>query len=196
MRSLSVYPICDFAIETKLPTDRIPFKLNKFLPKDIQAISAKEVELTFHARKNAISKTYEYSFYISDHVLPLFNPKNYRLASITNLDKMQRACKLIEGKHDFIAFKTNDKNDISTVRTIFSASLIQEGKRLIFTIRGDGFLYNMVRILAGTLVKIGEEKLSLKELEELLGGKKSRQDNPAITLPPNALLLKSVSYKI
>ncbi len=184
----------DFSVETKLPTERVPFKLNRFLPKDIQAISSKEVDLTFHARKNAISKTYEYSFYLSEHVLPLLNPKSHRLPSNVNVADMQLACKLIEGKHDFIAFKTVDRNDISTVRTVYSAELIQDGKRLVFKICGDGFLYNMVRILAGALVKVGEGKLSLDELNDLLDGKKQRQDNPALTLPPNALLLKDVKY--
>ena len=96
----------DFIVDTKLPTDRVPFKLNRFLPKDVQAISAKEVDLNFNARHDAISKTYEYGFYLSDHLLPLYNPKNYKLPANIDLDKMKSACKLIEGKHDFIAFKT------------------------------------------------------------------------------------------
>lgn len=184
----------DFAVDTKLPTERVPFKLNRYLPKDIQAISAKEVGLDFNARHDALSKTYEYGFYISDHTLPLLNPKNYKLPTNINVEDMRVACKMIEGKHDFIAFKTVDKNDISTVRTIYSAELLQDGKRLVFKICGEGFLYNMVRILAGTLVKVGEGKLSQNELTQLLSGKKQRQDNPALTLPPNALLLKEVKY--
>ena len=184
----------DFTVDTKLPTERVPFKLNRYLPKDIQAVNAKETDLTFHARHNAISKTYEYGFYVSDHLLPLLNPKNYKLPSNVNISAMKEACLIIEGKHDFVAFKTVDKNNLSTVRTIYSAEIIEDGKRLIFRICGDGFLYNMVRILAGTLVKIGEGKLSLLDLQELLNGKKQRQDNPALTLPPNPLLLKSVKY--
>ena len=137
---------------------------------------------------------YEYGFYISDHLLPLLNPKNYRLPSTVNLDLMRKACKMIIGKHDFEAFKTVDKNDLSTVRTVFSVELIQEDKRLIFRICGDGFLYNMVRILAGTLVKIGNQELSLEQFNDLLSGGKTRADNPALTLPPNASLLKSVTY--
>jgi tRNA pseudouridine38-40 synthase len=184
----------DFEVETKLPTDRVPFKLNKHLPKDIQAISAKEVDHSFNARHNALSKTYEYSFYLSDHLLPLLNPKSHRLSPKIDVAQMKLACKIIEGKHDFIAFKTVDKNDLSTVRTIYSADLIQDGKRLVFKICGEGFLYNMVRILAGTLVKIGEGVLNLDDLKELLTGKKQRIENPALTLPPNALLLKEVKY--
>ncbi|MBR2384114.1 MAG: tRNA pseudouridine(38-40) synthase TruA [Clostridia bacterium] len=184
----------DFSVDTKLPTDRVPFKLNRYLPKDIQAISSKEVDLSFHARHNALSKTYEYGFYLSNHLLPLLNPKNYKLPINVDVEQMKLACKSIEGRHDFIAFKTVDKSDVSTVRTIYSADLIQDGKRLIFKICGDGFLYNMVRILAGTLVQIGEGKLSLSQLDNLLTGKLQRVDNPALTLPPNALLLKEVKY--
>ncbi|MBR2336357.1 MAG: tRNA pseudouridine(38-40) synthase TruA [Clostridia bacterium] len=185
----------DFAVDTKLPVGRVPFKLNRYLPKDIQAIGVREVELGFNARHNAISKTYEYSFYLSEHLLPLINSKSYRLTPSIDINAMQMACDLIIGKHNFIAFKTPDKNDLSTVRTVFSAKIISEEKRLTFRICGDGFLYNMVRILAGTLVQIGEGKMSLNELELLLSGNKLRGDNPALTLPPNALLLKSVQYK-
>ena len=184
----------DFSVETKLPTDRVPFKLNRYLPKDIQAISAREVENDFNARHNAISKTYEYSFYLSEHLLPLVNPKSYRLSPSIDVNLMQRACKLIEGKHDFIAFKTND-GKTNTVRTVNFAELIVDNNRLTFRINGDGFLYNMVRILAGTLVKIGEGKMSLDELSRLLDGNKTRENNVALTLPPNALILKQVNYK-
>lgn len=184
----------DFCVDTKLPTERVPFKLNRFLPKDIQAVSAKEVPLTFNARHDAKAKTYEYGFYISEHLLPLLNPKNYRLPTSIDLNLMQKACELLVGKKDFIAFKSVEKNKISTVREIFSAQLIQEGKRLIFSISGDGFLYNMVRIIAGTLVKVGEKKLSIDDFETLLSGKLTRDNNPALTLPPNALTLKCVEY--
>ena len=119
----------DFSVDTKLPTDRVPFKLNRYLPKDIQAISSKEVDLSFHARHNALSKTYEYGFYLSNHLLPLLNPKNYKLPINVDVEQMKLACKSIEGRHDFIAFKTVDKSDVSTVRTIYSADLIQDGKR-------------------------------------------------------------------
>ena len=186
----------DFAADTKLPTERIPFKLNRFLPKDIQAFNAKEVPLTFHARHDATEKTYEYGFYLSDHLLPLLNPKNYRLAMNVNLQEMKKACQLLIGKHDFVAFKSVEKDKVSIVRTIYDAKLIQDGKRLIFSICGDGFLYNMVRIIAGSLVKVGEGKLSLSQFSELLSGRLERSDNPALTLPPNALLLKSVKYDL
>ena len=184
----------DFCIDTKLPTDRVPFKLNRFLPKDVQAISANEVDLSFNARHSAKSKTYEYGFYISDHLLPLLNPKNYRLSPNVDIEKMQKACELLVGKRDFVAFKSVEKNKISTVREIFSARLILNGKRLAFEIRGEGFLYNMVRIIAGALVKIGLGELSLADFEKLLGGNSTRDSNPALTLPPNALTLKTVEY--
>lgn len=184
----------DFCVDTKLPTERVPFKLNRFLPKDVQAVYAKEVDLPFNARHDAKSKTYEYGFYISDHLLPLLNPKNFRLLPRVDVDLMQKACDLIVGKKDFVAFKTPDKNKISTVREIFSAKLIQDGKRLVFRICGDGFLYNTVRIMAGALVKVGYKELSLEDFAKLFDGKHSREDNPALTLPPNALTLVKVEY--
>ncbi|MBQ7374107.1 MAG: tRNA pseudouridine(38-40) synthase TruA [Clostridia bacterium] len=184
----------DFSVDTKLPTGRIPFKLNRFLPKDIQAISAREVGDNFHARFSAKSKTYEYAFYLSEHTLPLLNPKNYKLKPTINVEKMISACELFIGKHDFSAFKTTSNDDKSCVRTIFSSCILRDGNKLIFRICGDGFLYNMVRILAGTLVKVGEGELSLEQVKSLLDDKISRSKNPALTLPPNALILKSVEY--
>ncbi len=186
----------DFAVDTKLPTERVPYKLNRFLPKDIQAVFAREVPITFHARRDAVCKTYEYGFYASDHLLPLLNPKNYRLPTNIKFQDMEKACELLIGKHDFVAFKSVEKDKISTVRTIYDAKLIQEGKRIVFSVCGDGFLYNMVRIIAGALVKVGENKLTLNQFGELLSGKFERSDNPALTLPPNALLLKSIKYDL
>ena len=185
----------DFSANTKLPTERVPFKLNRFLPKDIQAVWAKEVSPGFHARHDATRKTYEYSFYLSDHVLPLLNPKSHRLSPEIDLQKMSEACEVFVGKHDFVAFKAPEKEKRSTVRTVYDCSLIRDGKRVTLSITGDGFLYNMVRIIAGTIVAIGEGKMSLIELSKLLSCKKPRGDNPALTLPPNALILKSVSYE-
>ena len=184
----------DFCVDTKLPTERIPFKLNRFLPKDIQAVSAREVEENFHARYFAKSKTYEYRFYLSEHTLPLLNPRCYKLKPTIDLDAMTTACNLFVGKHDFSAFKTTSNDDKSCVRTIFSSTLLRDGNVLTFRICGDGFLYNMVRILAGTLVKIAYNELSLDNLKTLLDQKLPRSSNPALTLPPNALTLKSVEY--
>lgn len=186
----------DFSIDTKLPTDRVPYKLNRYLPKDIQVQNAYEVATTFNARHDAVSKTYEYGFYVSPHLQPLLNPKNYRLSQSVDIEKMNKACEFFIGKHDFTAFKTPCKDKLSPVRTIFDCKLLREGNRVVLQITGDGFLYNMVRIIAGTLVKIGENTLSLEDLKSLLNDKKERKDNPALTLPPNALTLKSIKYKI
>ena len=186
----------DFSVDTKLPTQRIPFKLNRFLPKDIQAQSAIEIPTSFNARYNAISKTYEYGFYISDHVMPILNPRNYKLPSSIDVELMQQACALFVGKHNFTAFKTPCKDKVSPIRTIFNCQLIKENRRLVLQITGDGFLYNMVRIIAGTLVKVGEKEITLDYLQNLLSGKHERKDNRAITLPPNALTLVSVKYNL
>ena len=108
---------------------------------------------------------------------------------------MERACGAFVGKHDFIAFKAPEKEKRATVRTVYDCRLFRDGKRLTLSISGDGFLYNMVRIIAGTIASVGDGKMSLDLVQDLLSGKKSRGDNPALTLPPNALTLKSVSYE-
>ncbi len=185
----------DFCADTKLPTERIPFKLNRFLPKDIQAQSAREVPPDFSVRTATAAKTYRYSFYISSHILPLINPTSVRLEKTVDIDAMRLAAKAFEGRHDLTAFKTVENTEKSAVRTIFLSEITTDGNMLYYRIRGDGFLYNTVRIIAGTIKATGEGKMTVRDVYALLEGKALRSANPAITLPPNALILESVDLR-
>ena len=184
----------DFSADTKLPTNRIPFKLNRFLPKDIQAQSAKEVDAKFNARYSAKSKTYAYRFYISKHIMPLYNPTRYRIEKQLDFSAMQSAAELFIGKHDFNAFKTPCKDGVSTVRNIFKIDIVKSGNTFDVNFCGDGFLYNQIRIMAGAVISVGLNEMSLEEIKVLLSSMKNRSDNKAVTLPPNALVLKGVEY--
>jgi len=185
--SAKEYPVC-FVADTKLPTNRIPFKLNRFLPKDIQAYKVKEVDLDFNLRKSVLKKTYVYSIYVSEHTLPLINPTAYK---VDNLDEqaVKKALGYLVGKHDLTAFVTPGGDYTTPVKNIYSASLEQDGIVYKIKICGDGFGYNTIRIIAGTLVKIGQSG-NAEDFVKIMQSK--NRQNAGITLPPKGLVLESV----
>ena len=109
-----------------------------------------------------------------------------------NVEKMKEAVKFFEGEHDFKAFKASGTSSKSSVRTIYKAEVYQEGDRIIIELTGNGFLYNMVRIIAGTLVEVGLGKIESNKIPEIIENKK--RENAGKTLPPNGLYLMKVIY--
>lgn len=188
--SAKEYPVC-FCAETKLPTDRIPYKLNRYLPKDIQAYAVKEVPLSFDLRKSVQKKTYVYSIYVSPHVLPLINPNAYKVDTL-NESAIKTAMQSLVGKHDLTAFVTVGGDYTSPIKTIYSATLEKEGCVYRMKICGDGFGYNTIRIIAGTLLKISESGKA-EEFAQIMESK--NRQNAGITLPPKGLVLESVEIK-
>ena len=188
--SAKQYPVC-FSADTKLPVERIPYKLNRFLPKDIQAYEVKEVSEDFDLRKRVIKKTYVYSIYVSPHSLPLINPTAYKVDNFDE-NKVKKAMEYLVGKHDLTAFVTKGGDYTNPIKTIYSATLEKEGCIYKMKICGDGFGYNTIRIIAGTLVKIGQEGKA-EDIKEIIQSK-DRQ-NAGITLPPKGLVLDSVEIK-
>ena len=188
--SAKQYPVC-FCADTKLPVDRIPYKLNRFLPKDIQAYEVKEVDKDFDLRKSVIKKTYVYSIYVSPFSLPLINPTAYKVDTFDE-HKVKKAMEYLVGKHDLTAFVTKGGDYTSPVKTIHSATLEKDGCIYKMKICGDGFGYNTIRIIAGTLVKIGQDGKA-EDIKEIIESK-DRQ-NAGITLPPKGLVLDSVEIK-
>ena len=188
--SAKQYPVC-FCADTKLPVDRIPYKLNRFLPKDIQAYEVKEVDKDFDLRKSVIKKTYVYSIYVSPFSLPLINPTAYKVDTFDE-HKVKKAMEYLVGKHDLTAFVTKGGDYTSPVKTIYSATLEKEGCIYKMKICGDSFGYNTIRIIAGTLVKIGKDRKA-EDIKEIIESK-DRQ-NAGITLPPKGLVLDSVEIK-
>ncbi len=185
--SAKEYPVC-FIANTKLPTERIPFKLNRFLPKDIQVYAVKEVDLDFNLRKNVVKKTYVYSIYVSEHILPLVNPSAYKVDKL-NLEIVQKALSHLVGKHDLTAFVTPGGDYTTPIKNIYSATLEQDGCICKIKICGDGFGYNTIRIIAGTLIKISQQGKA-DDLIKIMESK--NRQNAGITLPPKGLVLESV----
>lgn len=185
--------VCHFDAPSGIPLDRLPLALNSLLPDDIAVQEAQQVAPDFHARFQARGKQYSYYIYRAENRSAFYSRYAYREIRPLDLDKMRSACRLLEGKHDFRGFMAAGGQVKTTVRTLYLVDLEEQGPLLRIRVRGDGFLYNMVRILAGTLLYVGLGKLSLAQLEEVLRvGDRSLAGK---TLPACGLFLDEVYYE-
>lgn len=183
-----------FDAETKLPEERVAFKLNRFLPNDVQAQESREVPFSFDARRSVKSKTYVYSLYASPHKMPLYSPTHFQTEAPFFAEKVREQAEFLVGTHDFSSFRTvgyeDSSENKSTVRTIYSIDIKQEENRYYIYVSGDGFLYHMVRILSGTLVDVGAGKTD--DVERILNAKD--RSLAGRTLPAKGLKLYKVNY--
>ena len=166
-------------------------ELRKYLPEDIGIYSCREVSPRFHARLNALEKTYQYRLWNSAQ--PCVFDRRYVAVMEENLDvdAMQMAAEKLLGTHDFSAFCANKKMKKSTVRTIKSFTVQRVGEEIRFTVTGNGFLHNMVRILVGTLVEVGRGERQIDSIPELFGGKR---EDAGFLAPGKGLCLMEVRY--
>ena len=144
-----------FDTRSRIPPDKYPFALNTCLPPDIRVLSGKEVPGDFHARFDAKGKRYTYRIHNAPHASALLRNLTAHVPQKLNVERMRKALPDLLGTHDFAAFQASGGTAKTTVRTLTEASLEQQGAELILTVRGNAFLYNMVRIIAGTLTDIG-----------------------------------------
>lgn len=180
----------------KLPGSRsaaeVMAYLNQYLPEDIAVIGAETVDDRFHARLSAVGKVYRYSLRVGD-VPDVFRRKyQYRVEGPLNVAAMERAAALLCGTHDFRAFCANKRYKKSTVRTIHAIEIEQDGADLNLTYRGDGFLYNMVRILTGTLLEVGQGIRYPEEMPDILASLDRMKAGK--TAPAQGLCLLKVEY--
>lgn len=181
-----------FDTNTSIPAERIPFALNTILPNDIKVLEGKEVSKTFNARFDVKEKTYIYRFYVSEHEKPILFDFQCHLPIMPDLDKMREACALIEGEHDFKCFQASGGHVKTTVRTIYSLSVEQKDKEFTMKVCGNGFLYNMVRIIAGTIYYVGIGKIPLENIPEAF--KTGDRTLLGKTLDAKGLYLADVKY--
>ncbi len=165
-------------------------RLNLILPSDIRALSIKVVDDNFHARFNAKKKTYLYNFYCSDTNIPYLDQIALRVNENIDIKKMQCEVKNLIGTFDFTSFCASGSSVEDKVRTIYNAKIIDNGMFYSLEITGNGFLYNMVRIIMGTLIEIGYGKI--KSMKNVIDSK-SRQ-MAGKTAPPDGLVLKDIEY--
>jgi len=176
-----------------IPTERIVLALNGMLPADIAALKAEDVEPQFHARFSALAKTYRYTIYNSRIPSPFWRLYSYFVPRPLDVEAMARAAKKLEGTHDFAAFQAAGSPVKNTVRTLYSVDVCREGEELIHLIfRGNGFLYNMVRIMVGTLVEVGLGKREPDDIPDILASRDRTRAGP--TAPPGGLCLERVEY--
>ena len=165
---------------------------NKRLPEDIRICSMEKVEEAFHSRYSAVKKTYEY--HVDTRAVPVVFTRKYALWEPKALDicAMRECSKLFVGKHDFKAFSTQSKAEKDTIRTIFDFSIEKKEDELIFSVCGDGFLYNMVRILVGTLLEVGRGERTRQQVAEAL--RTGDRQLAGYTVSSVGLFLKEVVY--
>lgn len=150
-----------FDTRSTIPADRFPYALNTHLPPDIKVIEGREVDGLFHARFDAVGKTYTYRIHNAPHSSALHRNYMAHVPGKLDLKKMNETVKDLFGTHDFAAFQAVGGSAKTTVRTLTFVELTREEQRLTLLVQGNAFLYNMVRIIAGTLLEIGKGKLDV-----------------------------------
>ena len=150
--------IANFKTNCNIEIEKIPYALNSKLKKSIVIKNAEEVEERFHARYNAKQKTYRYVINNSKFGTAIYRDLEYHMPVKLDVKSMKKAVKYFEGEHDFSSFKASGTSSKSSIRTIYKADVVEDGERIKIELTGNGFLYNMVRIIAGTLVDVGLRK--------------------------------------
>lgn len=182
-----------FATDTKLPADRVSYKLNRYLPADIQCQSSMEVNTDYNLRAKICAKTYVYTIYSGEHIQPLLNRFAVHISGNLDIKQMQACANELIGTHNFKSFCNINADTKTFVRTIKDIKIIRDENLIKFYITADGFLYNMVRILVGTLIECGKGKIDVNNLKQLLYCK-DRSKNIGKTMSFKGLTLYKVEF--
>ncbi len=181
-----------------LPPEKYAFALNNALPADIKVRKSEQVSDNFHSRFDAISKTYLYKIYLGDYPSGLYYDTHYSIRPPLDIQVMQDGAKYLIGTHDFRAFMSQGSNPSSTIRTIFELEILQKqmcyasGQEVVISITGNSFLYNMVRIIAAQLIRVGKKIIQPDEIAFILESKKRRRAREIA--PPHGLYLFEINY--
>ena len=184
--------VASVRLDVRRSPEEIRDYMNRYLPDAIAVREVKEASDRFHARYNALGKTYRYTCFIGP-VKPVFDRKYVTLLDFSpDIEKMRRAAEILQGEHDFRAFCGNPRMKKSTVRLVDTIQIEERKDRILFTFHGTGFLQNMVRILVGTLLEVGRGRWEPEYVQEILDGKDRKLAGP--TAPPEGLCLMKVDY--
>ena len=186
--------VANFHIDQKIcPNAKTAMEyLNQYLPEDVRVLSAEEMPDRFHSRLLAVRKTYSYSVDMAPKKSVFERKYVWGLGEHLDLAAMRMAAEYFIGEHDFKSFCSNKKMKKSTVRTIESIRIEEIGSKVVFFYTGNGFLYNMVRILTGTLAEVGLGKRKPEEMKTILAA--MNREEAGMTAPPEGLFLESVEY--
>ena len=181
-----------FDTETGIPAERIAYALNCRLPEDIVAVKSEEVPGDWHPRYQCSVKTYEYRILNREMPDPVCRRSTVHISYPLNLGDMRRAAGYLKGEHDFKSFCSPHTEVKDTVRTVHSLEIEKEGDIITVRISGNGFLYNMVRIIVGTLINVGRGACPPEKVKEILEARDRRK--AAATAPAKGLVLKYIRY--
>ncbi len=187
----ALHQIVSFHTENTMSCEKLYLQLRRYLPEDVGIYSCEEASPRFHARLNAKGKTYRYRVWNSTEPCVFDRRYVYILPETLDIDAMRQAAALLIGEHDFSAFCTNKKMKKSTVRRIDEIRICPVGQEVQFTFTGNGFLYNMVRILVGTLLEVGMGQRKAKDIPGLFGAKREKA---GYLVPAQGLCLMEVTY--
>ena len=185
--------VANFKTNSNLPIEKFPIAINSNIKSSIRIKSAEEVDENFHSRLSCKKKTYRYVINNSKYGSSIYRNLETHIPQKLDIEKMKEAVKYFEGEHDFKAFKSSGTSSKSSVRTIYKAEVIEkENERIWIELTGNGFLYNMVRIISGTLVDVGLGKIEPEEINDIINSK--NRQNAGKTLAPQGLFLVKVEY--
>ena len=190
-----------FDTNTRIPGEKISYALNQRLPEDIRIQASREVPADFHPRHTDTRKTYEYRIVSREFPLPTKRLYSYFTYHKLDVKKMQQAAAYLVGEHDFKSFCAGAAVVETTVRTVYDVTVEEQGEEIVIRVCGNGFLYNMVRIIAGTLMEVGKGKWEPERIKEILAACDRKAAGP--TAPACGLLLakyeflelKNISFK-
>ena len=182
-----------FDTNTRMPADKISFALNQRLPEDIVVQGSCEVPLDWHPRYQNSRKTYEYRILNRTFRMPTRRLDTYFYHHPLDVEKMQKAASYLVGEHDFKSFCAIGAQVKTTVRTIYSCDVTRENDIITIRVTGNGFLYNMVRIIAGTLVRVGGGEMQSEQIPEILAALDRSAAGP--TAPAHGLTMIGLEYE-
>ena len=190
-----VHALCNVAVfdtENRMPAEKISYALNQRLPEDIRIQKSEEAALDFHPRHCDSEKTYEYRITRGEFPVPTKRLYSFFTYHTLEVERMKEAAAYLVGEHDFKSFCSVKAVVESTVRTVYCVDVEEQGADIVIRVRGNGFLYNMVRIIAGTLMEVGKGKIEPKQMTEILAACDREAAGP--TAPAHGLML--VKYEV
>lgn len=182
-----------FDTASTVPPERFAYAVNPLLPEDIVVVGAEEVPQDWHPRYQNSVKTYEYHILNREMPDPLRRRRTWHVSFPLDVDKMKKAAEYLEGEHDFQSFCSVHTGAKTTVRTIYALDIEKTGDEIVIRISGNGFLYNMVRIITGTMVEVGRGARTPEKVRDMLLAKE--RGRAGATAPPQGLTLAGIEYK-
>jgi len=184
--------VCNFSTNSTIPSDKFREAVNRRLPDDIVIIKSEEVDTDFHARYCSKGKSYSYTIINSKQKGAIGKNFYFQVREELDIDNMKKACKYFIGKHDFIAFQSQGSSVKTTIRTIKELYIEKELDTIKIHVTADGFLYNMVRIIVGTLIQVGKGKMNAEDVESIIESGNRLKAGPCVKA--NGLVLEKVYY--